>query len=407
MKIRDLYKAILEAVGATVDDDGLVSMTRPGADPIPFMVDKKRLAMPTSALLNQGAFNEGGSLIAFHPICENVVLETSPVLAKLETAMIFRLHTVLTDLICQLVSIAADPKQHKKMKLKSHGLLSALPDADERTKTDFIKIIENTTAVGSKQLLKLYVRMGGTYGGEKVNRLARFYPSIVDQLDKENRKLLGVSLRKADVPAFLALIEYILPEYRDPDKYASPSNAPVAPTLHALLKTYYKVASQLNRIVDLHAQQLVNADALRIPTDWIDDVQDLSQYREQIPVLPGNDGAEGTKTVRTAPNKAAVTVSASGPSRAPAAAAAPAAKNTGKGVSVEDALRALTPPRPTFNFTGNPQPPQRGGWNAQGAQVQNDLPPWARTQPVGSFGGGHQFQRGGALPARHGGRGSL
>lgn len=399
MKIRDLYKAILEAVGAFTDDDGLVSLTRPGADPIPFMVDKKRLAMPTAALLNKGAFNEGGSLIAFHPICENVVLETSPVLAKLETAMIFRLHTVLADLICQLATIAADHKQHKKMKVKTHGLLSAMPDADDRTRNDFIKIIEHTTAVGAKQLLKLYVRKGGTYGGEKVSRLARFFPSVVDHLNQEERKILGVSLRKADVPAFLALIEYILPDYRDADRYASPSNGLVAPTLHALLKTYYKVANQLNKIVDIHAAQLTNADALKIPVDWIDDVQDLSQYREQIPVLPGNDGEEGTKTVRqptaTAPVAKAVSTAFGAVVGNPHQITKPQA---GKGgVSVEDALRATTPVRPGFQ---QQQPAfgvqgHRRGW-AQQPDPQQDLPGWARSapaafgnnQPVRSFGGG-------------------
>lgn len=408
MKIRDLYKAILEAVGAVVNDDGLISMTRPGDEPVPLMVKDKRLAMPTDKLLNAGAFNPDGSLIAFHPMCENVVLNTSPVLSKLETAMAFRLTWVLRELMIQLTGIAADPKVHKKLKMKAHGLLSALPEADEKTKDAFTKIAETTTTVGQKKLLSLYVRQGGMFGGEKVSRLGRFFPSIVDQLDQEKRQLLGVNLRKADVPMFLALIEYILPEYRDPDKYAAPSNALVAPTFHALTKVYGKVANQLNKIVDIHAPQLNNPDALRIPTDWLDAVADLTPYREIIPVLPGNDGEEGTKTVKAAAKPAGATISKTGtPVVAAAAAAKPKAK--GAGLSVDELLKGITPP--PRQFTSNFAAPvrnqtARGGWGGQQNQDE-DLPPWARTQQNTGWGSGQQgggWSRGGGVA---GGRGSL
>lgn len=405
MKIRDLYKAILEATGAIVNDDGLVSMTLPGEEPIPLMVKEKRLAMPTEKLLNAGAFNPDGSLIAFHPICENVVLNPSPVLQQLEKMMAFKLSLSLRELFVQLVAVAADPKQHKKLKMKAHGLLSALPDADERTRNDLTKIFESTTATGQKKLLSLYVRSGGMFNGEKVSRLGRFFPSVVDQLDEEKRSVLGVSLRKADVPAFLALVEYVLPEYKDPDKYAAPSNALVAPTFHALVKVYGKVANQINKVVDIHAAQLDDPDALRIDTDWLESVHDLTPYRELIPVLPGNDGEEGTRTVKVAPGKgaAATPTKASGTvSSVPARAVQP----SGKGISVDDLIKAVTPPRPTFGgFTSN-QPTRAGfaGGGFRSPQNQEaDLPPWARKQPV-AWGGGNQPAPGGWGGGGRGGR---
>ncbi|WJJ54881.1 hypothetical protein [Xanthomonas phage RTH11] len=372
MKIRALYKAILEAAGAIIDDDGLISMTRPGDEPVPFMVDDKRLAMPTEALLNKGAFNPDGALIAFHPICENVVLDTGPVLSKFETAMTYRLTHVLRQLIIQLTSIAADPKQHKKLKMRAHGLLSALPEADEKTRDAFIKAMENTTITGAKKLITLYVRKGGSYGGEKVSRHARFYPHVVDLLDEAKRTLVGVTLRKADVPAFLTLIEYILPEYRDPDRYSSPSNSQVAPTFHALVKTYHKVASQLNKIVNIHADHLQDAESLLINTEWFEDVQDLSKYRELIPVLPGNDGVGGTKAVK-APAAAPVVGQ-------PAAKAA--ASGAASGRSVDDFLRNMMPARPVMNAGGWGGGARATGW-AAASNPDNDLPPWARTQAAG------------------------
>lgn len=390
MKIRDLYKDILHAVGAVVSDDDLISMTRPDDDPIPFVVDDKRLALPSDRLLNQGAFNEDTGYIAFHPMCENVVLDPSPVFEKLQTAMAFRLTWVLRELLVQLVAIAADSKQHRKMKIGAHGLLSAMPDADKRTLTDLTKIFEGTSTVGAKKLINLYVRMGGVYEGAKVNRLGRFFPSIVDGLDLEKSTLNGVNLRKADVPAFLALIEYVLPEYKDNDRYSAPSNSLVAPSFHALVKAYYKVANQLNKIVDIHADHLENADALKIPTDWFEHVQDLSVYRDHIPVLPGNDGASGTKNQRV--SATAQPMQHSGPAQP----ARPAPSSGGKGVSVGDALAAMTRPP-------QQRQPQAGRWGSAVAQRDNeaDLPPWARKQEEqtgwgnrGSSGGGRRSDSG-------------
>lgn len=373
MKIRDLYKAVLEAVGAVISDDGLVSMSVPGDDPVPMNVNDKRLAMPTDKLLNQGAFNPEGGLIAFHPICENVVLEPSPVLEKLETAMTFKLTYVLRELIMQLTTVAADNKQHKKLKMAAHGLLSALPTADEKTRDVFIKVMEGTSVVGSKRLVSLYTRKGGVYAGEKVSRLGRFFPSIIDHLDEKERTLLGVSLRKADVPAFAALIQYLLPDFRDPDQYAAPSNSQVAPTFQALAKTFAKVAKQLNKIVALHADHLSNAEDLLIDVEWLEAVQDLSKYRELIPVLPGNDGADGTKTAKTAPRPAATTATNFNTAQQ---APAPVARSSTGAVSVDDALRAVLPQR---GMVGR----QQNAWVRQDPEA--DLPPWARTQQQSQF----------------------
>ena len=358
MKVQALYKAILEAVGAIVTDDDLISITRPEADPIFATIGDKRLALPSDNLLNKGAFNSDGGLIAFHPLCENVVLDASPVLQHLEKMMAFRLTWVFRELLMQLVAIAANTKLHKKMKVKTHGLLSALPEADDRTRKDFVRILENTTVTGQKRLLTLFIRKGGTFGGDKVNQLGRFYPSIVDNLDKEKRTLLGVNLRIADVAGFLALIEYVLPDYQDSDRYSAPTNSPVAPAFHALLKTYGKVANQLNKIVDLHEAHLENADTLRINTEWLDAVQDLSQYREKIPMLPGNDGAEGTQTVKPQVSK---------PSHTQPPHTGGGATPQKGGMTVDDVIRAMTPPAPRYGVFDQRQTNTR---------YDESLPPW-------------------------------
>ncbi|QVD49145.1 hypothetical protein LUCX_75 [Xanthomonas phage vB_XciM_LucasX] len=377
MAILDFYKQLIESVGGVIGEEGLISLRRPEDEPQPFMVTGKRLALPLPALLNQGAFNADGQVIAFHPICENVVLKTSPVLEKFELAMTFRLTYVLRELIMQLTAVAADPKQHKKLKMRAQGLLSAMPDADEKTREAFFKILKNTTSVGDHPLISLYVRQGGgLYNGEKVNRLARFYPAVVRELERGDRTIYGVKLRQADEAAFQALIEYILPEYRDDDHYSSPSNSLVAPSFHALIKTYYKVANQLNKITEMYAEQLTNADELRIPTDWIEDAQDLGQFREKIPVLPGNDGADGAKQVRVQPQ------AAMGATATPATTPAAPVRQSGKGLSIDEALKLAQPKPPAFG--GQQQSFGRGNRFGQQAP-QDDLPPWAQSSVQNTF----------------------
>lgn len=353
IKPTTLFEMVLNSAGADHDENGLVSMRMIDEEPLPWKIGGKRLAIPYKELLREGAFNEGAQLIAFQPFSENVVLDTSPVLESLNNAFLHRLTTVTKDLVIQLSAIAADTSKHPKMKMNAQKVLSAMPDADEAMAKSFAKIMQASTTTGKNQLLSLFVRSSGTYGGEKVHRLGKFFPRVASELDDGGHEIFGVTLRKKkDVPMFKALLEYLFPGFEDPDTYSAPSNSPVAPSFHALLKCFAKVAGQLNKIVDIHARHLVNPEALRIDIDWRDAIETLDQYRDMLPVLPGNDGKEGIKTHRTRVEKAAVA--------APAEEPAPVRREGG--VSVSDFLGGI---RQTNQ-------PQAGGWgqpaNAGGLQ---------------------------------------
>lgn len=290
MDILELYKGILASGNAIVGDEGHVSVVVVGDDPIPFRIDGARLTLPTQDHLRAGSFNPDSGMIAFHPICENVALEQSAVYRKLEELLQFRLSAVLRELILQLTLLAQDKKSHAKMAPGERGLLMAMPNADSDTYETVRKIVNRAAGQGNRKICSLYVRRGGSYAGSDVSRLGRFIVSVIMDLDETARELWGVDIRKQDLPEIKELFEYILPEYADHETYSRPSNSQVAPNLHALLRTFSVVAKRLNRIVELHSENLQNADDLLIPLDWMEEIADLSQYRARVPTLPGNDG---------------------------------------------------------------------------------------------------------------------
>lgn len=385
IKPTTLFEMVLNSAGADHDENGLVSMRMIDEEPMPWKIGGKRLAIPYKELLREGAFNEDGQLIAFQPFSENVVLDTSPVLESLNNAFLHRLTTVTKELIIQLSAVAADKEKHPKMKMNAQKVLSAMPDADETMAKSFAKIMQASSTVGKNQLLSLFVRSSGTYGGEKVHRLGKFFPRVAGELDDGGHEIFGVTLRKKkDVPMFKALLEYLFPGYEDPDTYSAPSNSPVAPTFHALLKCFAKVAAQLNKIVDIHARHLNNPDSLRIDIDWREAVESLEPYRDLLPVLPGNDGKEGIKTQRVRAEKSTAAAHT-------AAAAAPAPVRKEGGVSVTDFLGGIRQSTQPAAASGWGQPANAGGLQPMGFRAQQQelirrqreleqLPDWARPE---------------------------
>lgn len=414
IKPTTLFELVLSSAGAVFDDTGLVSMRLANEDPMPWKIGGKRLAIPYKQLLRDGAFNEDGQLIAFQPFGENVVLDPSPVLESLNNALLHRLTNVTKELFVQLSHVAADKDKHPKMKMNAQKVLSALPDANERTAKDFSKIMAAAGTVGKQQLLSLFVRSSGTYGGEKVNRLGKFFPRVMSELEDGGNEIFGVELRKKDVPMFKNLMEYLLPGYEDPDTYSAPSNSPVAPSFHALLKCFAKVAAQLNKIVDIHARHLENADDLRIDVSWREAIDSLEEYRDLLPVLPGNDGKEGIKTQRVRAEKTTAATST-------AAAAAPVVRKEG-GLSVTDFLGGMRQ-NSQAQVGGWGQPNNAGGLQPTGFRAQQqemmrrqreleNLPDWARPQEVndrvnssnwGGGNGGFSGGRGGRVFSGGGG----
>lgn len=394
MEIIPLYKSILESAGLDVDKDGLVSMDLSG-ELYPAECQGKRLAIPSAERLRSG---EWQGLQAFHPLAENIYRGESPVLKKLRGLINYRIGSVLSCLMTELIEIAADTDSHKKLSPTQSEYLTLAPAADEKTVKDFNKVMKKNSNTGEFRLTSIYLKRGGIYKGEKYSRLAVASFPITDNFGNKDHTIFGVKVRAKDQRTFESLFEFILPGASDVETYSHGSNSMTAPFLHSLLKSFAKIARQLNKITHKFRKHLEDADGLHINLDWEDSLEDLSKYRDLIPTLSGNDGeplkSDGTEDPHA---KTKAMLSDPGTAPAPVVPQAPAAPQpTGPSHTLEQA-QAVPPQR-----TQVEQPPQQTtpavrSWDEimrqQQQPQQPPMPQWNQPQQPHATQWGQQPQQ--------------
>lgn len=297
MEIRSLYKAILEAIGLKVNENGEIVMML-GDVETSSCIDNKQLVLPTQELLRKGI---GDEYIAFHPISENIVRGESEVIKKLKTHVIFRISEIVINLMQDLIGAAADKDYHKKLSPSQTEILTLAPNADSKTVAVFEKIFDSSTIVGEKKIFSLYIKRGGEWKGNKYNRVAKAHFSITDEFDNGSLEIFGIKMKKADKEAFKKLFEYIVPKCESHEEYVYGSNSKTAPNFHCLLKLFCKVVANTNKIVNKYKKHLSDPEHLLVDISWEKELEDLSVYKDLIPTLKGNEGVgevESEETVK-------------------------------------------------------------------------------------------------------------
>lgn len=301
MDLVQLYKAILESLGLQVSDNGNLHMVL-GDTKVPCTISgEKQLVLPFNELLKQGL---GANQIGFHPLAESVVRGESPVLKKLRVLVNFRLTSVLSSLMDQLMAIAVNSDYHSKLSPTQAEFLSKLPDADEKTYKALDKVLDSISTTGSNKFISVYLKRGGKLKNESFKRVAIAGFPINDDFDSDQHQIFEVKMRVKDKASIKALFEYILPNTHQLEEYSAGSNSHTAPYFDALMQAYVKIAKRLNVIVHKYRKHLANAEELKIDVDWADELADLSKFRDLIPVLEGNAGEPiGDESAETAPVK--------------------------------------------------------------------------------------------------------
>lgn len=295
MELLELYKSILESIGSSVDEKGLVSIVGESQN-TPNEIGDKRLVLPTSDILRAGDWRH---CIAFHPMSENILRGESVVIKNLRLLMNLRLTTTAVKLASQLLGIAANTAYHGKLTPKQSEFLSAVPDASEKTVRLFDKVIQKLIIDGEYRLVSIYLKRGGTWHGSKRSRVAVVSFPIMDEFEKDERNIFGVTMSGKEKETILNLINFIFPNGNDLEEYSYGSDSQCAPYFHALLKAYVNVADRLNSITKKFKAHLDDVDELMIKTDWAAAADDLAKYRDIIPTLAGNDGESEQKVEPT------------------------------------------------------------------------------------------------------------
>jgi hypothetical protein len=300
MTIIELYQSILKSVNFEVDDNHLISFVI-GSHKVPVQVSGKRLVLPVHDVL---ANPDWANTVAFHPLSEAIIRGESPVFRKLKIACLNRLTSVATCLVTELMGIAVDHDYHKKLSPTQNEFLDLIPNVKEETLTKLEKLLDVVSIDGDHRLFNMYVKRGGEYKGKKFQRVCVVDFPLIQELKSEGTYACGVNLNSLkNKKAITALFNYVLPD-AEGETYSFGSNSLAAPNLHALLTSYAKIASKLNKVTHLFKKHLDNPQDLHIELGFEKHIADLAQYRDLIPSLSGNEGDLGDSAESSAPAKA-------------------------------------------------------------------------------------------------------
>jgi hypothetical protein len=286
-KTLDFYNQALPSMRYSFDGDGLVSYTTATGQLMPAEVDGKRLVLPTDAWLKKGF---GDTFLGWHPLSETMARRgTSPIMQHMQRNARAQLSFTYIYLAQQLLRVAADRELHKELPVTDdcNEFLKKMQLADDKLVKVFDKLIH--AASEKKRLITLYLKNGGTYEGKKVNRLAVIRFPLIELLETEDNKVLGVEVKPKQRQVLLTLLRTILPNGDDPEQYSAGSNNRVAPYFHAFMQAYRKVIVQLNKIIMRYGQPM----ALPVKPFPVFDEEYLGMFGEiydEIPSLEGNDG---------------------------------------------------------------------------------------------------------------------
>lgn len=312
MNINDkLYRPFIASAGMVVDDEGVIRY-KVGDVAVNIAFDGKPMVLPTAERLRGGALT--GS-VAFHPLSENIIRGESPVLRKLRTVLVTRLSNVASMLMLRMVEIAVDVDYQAKLKASEADFLTTLPKADVKLFNTMVKIVNAITPDKDYRFLRIFFKRGGMYQGDKYARVAITTFPIVDALFDDSSELFGCKLRKTDKTQLQDLLTFLVPDSKEPtEAYNCGSNSKTAPYFDALVGTFVKVATALNKHTKALKKHLEDYDELYIDTSWVEQLKNLDSLSLEIPALPGNEGDVGIEEKHQVELEAANTAATAAPS---------------------------------------------------------------------------------------------
>lgn len=286
--VKDLYLPLLGAVhiypdenGGLIRQNGTVSKT--------CEMQGKRLILPTEANLTGPA----PDTVFFHPLSENIARGDSAVYNYLKLAMTLRVNYTIAGLADVLIKVAGDKLLEGKLKSSQLDLVRALPKVNDKMISNLAASVLNMDA-DKNVLYTVYNKRNGKIGGNVFNRVAVVRFPLLEQLNDVEKSAYWSAvkgLRKADIEAFKALYQYLIPNWNVENQYSGSSDSMEAPSFHALCIAFVNIMTRLNELCNLFAD-VADTRSLACPDLHVLDqaLGNLSVYANVIPPLAGNDG---------------------------------------------------------------------------------------------------------------------
>lgn len=299
--LRKFYEQIMKIFGIEMGDDEFLNIylldTAGNKTPVPMMVNNLPVIFPTDGVLRDGKWSDR---VAFHPISESTIRGVSPVLQSTVTGFKIKVLQAICYISHYMVKLAKETKDGtvKHISPDLAKALTVLPKTIDDKSLQFINKVFAQNNDTDKSVVKVCMKRNGYIAGIEQKRTTSIYFPIYEDVcravEEKSSEVWGVTAsRKTDVLLLKELLELILPDLDDPDRYTGGTLHTHALFLESLILAAAKVQESINNalsLLDKHIPDLMRG-ALTANTDFLEEIGDLKVYRNVIPPLRYNEGA--------------------------------------------------------------------------------------------------------------------
>ncbi|ATA65659.1 hypothetical protein 2050HW_00324 [Serratia phage vB_SmaM_ 2050HW] len=287
-KLTTIYKEIMIALGFEVDSKMHVLLNEAGVK-TPFTIKGKQLIIPTDEWLKNPDYD---NQIPFHPLSENVRRKKSEVQERLALAVSNRVYRVTCTLLNFIFTLALDTDKHPQLTPEQREYLRDVPDVTKKTLTAVQKLIqEKVDFKGQYALVNMFVKRSGLWKGEEYPRVCTTTFPIMDEEHSPEKKIFDVPFLVRDRSTFFKVMRRIFPNIdTSMDDYSYGSRSQVAPNFHSLMMAFSLLANDLNKVTKVFCEDFAELEGCIIQTNWVKNMADLNDYKNDIPPLDGNIG---------------------------------------------------------------------------------------------------------------------
>ena len=298
--LTELYRSILQSMGIVADNEGYLSMVY-NEKKFPWMITDesgqnktaRRMVLTTPFILKNPDWN---SMVAFHPLSEDIMMGMSPVIRKLLEVVNLTLNIRINAFMAELIELATDPRKSKKISPKCADFMVAASEAGDSTPGAYKNMVRNIGMdKGSKRVIAVSVKRGSTLHGKNYSRVGVVkFPIVKDFDDKHTTNsagkevadysIFGAKMTKKDRNAIRNIFTWVFPDsVIRPEEYCVGTNSMVAPYFDVLVRTYATVCRRINDVVGMFGKALPNAESHLTDLSWLPEIDNLSKFNGMLP----------------------------------------------------------------------------------------------------------------------------
>ena len=298
--LTELYRSILQSMSIVADDEGYLSMVY-NDKKFPWMITDestqnktaRRMVLPTPFILKNPDWN---SVVAFHPLSEDIMMGMSPVIRKVLEVVNLTLNIRINGLMAELIELATDPRKSKKISPKFADFMVAASEAGDSTPAAYKNMVRNIgMAKGSQRVIAVSVKRGSTLHGKNYSRVGVVKFPIVKEFDDKHTtnaagkevadySIFGAKMTKKDRNAIRNIFMWVFPDsVTRPEEYCTGTNSMVAPYFDVIVRTYANICSRINAVVEMFGKALPNTESHITDLTWLPAIDDLSKFNGMLP----------------------------------------------------------------------------------------------------------------------------